>query len=372
MPNFDLLKEKLEKATDALSLNALCEEVLNEISTFPPTELTIEKTDRLAITFSFQVITLCNSFKLPQNAKNLLRFLLSKNLLRGNPLKVMKEHLEKSNEGGDGTREPSLNGTIRSIHDRRPDEELSKNFGVSFLNMNGDFIFMDEISKKLLEVKQKNNSPMNLFDLMIPFSRKVLNKNFPNGEMFWRDKRAGATTCFSFVIYSETARAKFEKTLKQKQIGPDDVTFSNADEKEKFLYYSYMRSLSSKATLINMNFEKINYADFEDKSTQNLFFISTLQKLMADPEPQNSNGFRDMKVSSFYKNEEFNMIFKEDQNNLSQHQQRNRRDEKSQKLCRSVIMLETRRSKNPPKYPYPLMANDSKIFEMKSRILKKL
>lgn len=77
----------------------------------------------------------------------------------------------------------------------RAEKYLNKNFGISLLDLEGNFIWCDTNSERFFENKKKKNTSYNLFELMAPISRASLKKKFnikdQQGEIFQGEKNVG-------------------------------------------------------------------------------------------------------------------------------------------------------------------------------------
>lgn len=149
-----------------------------------------------------------------------------------------------------------LEGTFRKslglilTGEQDPARFINRTYGSAFLKLNGDFIWADASTTKFLELKGKayNN---NLFNLMVPFSSNLLYKKYGR-ELFLKacDEKS---LVFSYVIYSTTAVNKFVKHLKKN--GITCMSELKDDPSANALYYKYLKALSSRATLIYLQYD---------------------------------------------------------------------------------------------------------------------
>jgi len=108
----------------------------------------------------------------------------------------------------------------------------------------------------LFEKPQDELLGMNLFNLMIPFSACYLKKKFGDS-MFYLKEFQSRT--FSFTIYSKRAFRKFQRTIWRTDKKEGEKRLDSFSEKEKSLlngensvYYKYLQTLTSCATLIEL------------------------------------------------------------------------------------------------------------------------
>ncbi len=88
---------------------------------------------------------------------------------------------------------------------------FEKNYGYSILDRTGNFIWCDKMTEKYFEFTSTKSMFSNFFDMMIPYSRKIVrekfcDKNEADNYIFDRDFRPGSKIAFSYCIYSKKKR----------------------------------------------------------------------------------------------------------------------------------------------------------------------
>ena len=228
-------------------------------------------------------------------------------------------------------------------------KKLKKSFGFhigySFLDLNGDFIWCDKISRKYFEFKNINKLiKTNYFDLLIPFSAHYIHQKFVNFQIKNDILPESKNNSISFhsVIYSSKNRDKFKKLLEKKKKKKIE---KNLDMNQ--IYYQYLQALSSRATMVNIVFDKEEMREILEGNNLEI------------------NGTRNFIEFS----KKFNNKTKLDENNDID----NIKDfPRSQDFSKTVILLETRYSRDIPKFEYDKMEDDKKILKFRNHVLKYL
>lgn len=87
---------------------------------------------------------------------------------------------------------------------------------------------------------------------------------------------------FTYVIYSQKSVLKFIKYLKKQKI-KDLSIINNIEEKQlkdnKSIYYKYLQALSSRATIINLEFTSQDLDDLKSENRKNLYLCDILKDL---------------------------------------------------------------------------------------------
>ena len=109
-------------------------------------------------------------------------------------------------------------------------------------------VMADRMAESLYDMKQSDLLKQNLFEIMIPFSVHHLKKTM--GESIF-SSMDGQAKNFSFTIYSQK---KSDMTLSVK-CEPMKIQEEEYDE-DLIIYNKYLQSLSAKAALIDLNFER--------------------------------------------------------------------------------------------------------------------
>lgn len=222
--------------------------------------------------------------------------------------------------------------------DSSPDSAVLRSIGYSFITFSGDIIWADKNTQKLLETKQHDTKPVNLFDLMIPFSVNLLHKKFGK-ELFKGHVGFGSQTVLSFVIYSKTALQKYMKQLKKKNV--QRLTEIVGQDEGRSIYFKYLKALSARATIVALKCSR-----------------STLKTLQ--PSLDIEEGVIMPKKSMAYIRREF-LDIKDEFN-----------EPKENEPTSLAIMVELRISKNIPDFDYKKMDGDPKIEEFRHMVSKKL
>ena len=195
---------------------------------------------------------------------------------------------------------------------------------------------MDRNSKGMFEVGISREKNINLFDLMIPYSRCYLKKKL--GTTIFPSENLKSKT-FSYTVYSKASFVKYARTLK-KLLRKDKDERELTSARQKFtkeeanlmtennsLYYKYLQTLTSNAILVNL-----------DKSSKELFSY-----------------WQGMKTV-FMQRELFDGMFGVEE-----------------EVSKAVVLLITRKAHHIQKFRYDLMENsDRRIIKMQESISKRL
>lgn len=223
--------------------------------------------------------------------------------------------------------------------DPNPDAMIAKTIGYSFFSLSGDFIWADNNTLRLLELKSPWEKGINLFKLMIPFSVNFLYKKFGK-ELFKPNYKLGSQICFSFVIYSKQALGKYLKQLKKKKVKKVDEIREDSDGKG--LYFKYLKALSCRATLVALKCHKDDLKGLQGNKAQENEGKVTPPKKITEIGPGTIETAKG--VSENPEEESINL----------------------------AVMLEMRIAKNIPDFDYKEMENDPIIMDFKDSVKKRL
>ncbi len=294
--------------------------------------------------------------EIPQKCLNLIEFMSKQNLI-SETYKIFLENLLKKNldvhyelthlksinspDKNDITENFSMNLNVLLNLNSKAEKYINKNFGYSLLDLNGDFIWCDSNSESFFELQGKNISQTtNFFSLLIPYSVCDLNRRFnlkkeeQEAEIFGDDSKIGASKCFSYIIYSKQNMSKYIKHLRKKNIKNLEQIQVKTQTKNKGIFFKYLKGLSSKVTLIMMQFSKNEFIEIVKNPSMKLVVTPSLQ-LIAE----------DMKKSKIKKNEVFYKL---------------------------GILCESRFSRKIPDFDFDEMKNDKKILEFESIVKSKI
>lgn len=251
--------------------------------------------------------------------------------------------------------------------DNNTERYVNKRFGYALLDMTGKFLWIDENTQKFFELKPEELYEKTLFELMIPHSKKYLQTKF-GGNLGERLRKTGETETFTYVIYSRNSSEKFIKQTKKlhkskkdaenddkedEQEGrfvrkmnikiedgesdPDDIHqkmtigTNGCRDKDLECYYKYLKALSSKITSIALTFTKGEFLEI-------------------------------------VKNKKYNINFKDDENELKEMDKWS----PDSLITKNAIFLETRMSRNVPKFNYSILEGSQHIRVLQELITKKL
>ena len=272
--------------------------------------------------------------------------------------------------------------------DNNTERYVNKRFGYALLDMSGRFLWIDENTQKFFELRPEELYEKTLFQLMIPHSRKYLQNKF-NGNIAGDSSKTGVVQTFTYVVYSRNASEKFIKQTKKlhkskREIEGDDAkeksingdkpavqseriipeplgkdkeastrtlprvkptdcadnsssdrechrsSLGNRD-KDMECYYKYLKALSSKVTSIALTFTKCEFMEI-------------------------------------VKNKKYNINFKEDAEELKELDKWS----PDALITKNAIFLETRMSRNVPKFNYSVLEGSQDSRVLQELITKKL
>ncbi len=232
------------------------------------------------------------------------------------------------------------------------ENNFHKNFGYSLLDLNGDFIWSDNNAERLFEIKQDRNKVQNFFKLLIPFSTNQLFSKYCNdsqgiGDLFRENHKVGSFINFSYVVYSKKNMGKFLKFLKKKNvIDLNDVPLGDKKkDADKDIFYKYLKALSSRASLVVLNYTRTELRAIFDNQDFNISQLKSFQTVLKSS------------IESFSSEENI--------------KSKNSSEDESP-FYQLAVFLETRLSKNIPCYNFDRMKDDQKIQAFRNLIQKRL
>lgn len=339
-------------------LNQFCGLLLAPNSQIDPSTNPLASFQSL-LSFCFQIQVLTKNSSIPENIRRFLLHCIESQKLEGFPRKAMEELLSRKSSAN------LLASEEKIAQEANEDLESSKN-GVALLDLAGNFIWMDENSKRLFESKYPKEKQANLFELMIPFSRHDLHKKFPSGEIFEKHAFVGKHISFSYVVYSEKARKRFEKHLKEQRFSDaEKLSLNLSDNKNKLLFYRFLDSLSSRATLVQVNINKPEFKQMMLDSKFNIFSSNQMESLVMKSveEEREQEVFSERKGKKRENGRGSAKNFAEERvENVSPN---------SEEVMINAILLETRKSRHTPNFDYSQMKDDPVIVEAQKKIQKK-
>ena len=338
----------LSEVTEVEQLEKVCEILTQMIVEASSDESKSSVLDNICVNVLSKILLIVKGNKLTKQIQQTLRFLYKNGLFHVHLLSLYKKRFgidfETDNSSAlpslsffDSTQSTKLTFTLDYLlqrHDKK-DTKLVNSYGYSLLDLNGDFIHIDSNSEKFFEMKNIEAQGTCLFDLMIPFSTNYLAKKHGD-ELMGLNRNVNSKAAFSYVIYSKKAFHKYLKSLKRKGITEQSDLVE--DITGRAIYYRYMKTLSSRATLIVLTYTK---EDLENLKKQGCEF--NIDK----DDPSNLSELECQKIK--------------EQMNL---------DIDGELYCRYAIKLETRISKKVPEFDYKIMVNDPVIIDYDKKIDK--
>ena len=203
----------------------------------------------------------------------------------------------------------------------------NKNYGYSLLDLNGNFLFLDKLSKNLFEYEKETFR--NFFDILTPFSQNMISRKYNNGKnnlySIFTERNCCDFINLSYIIYSKKNLKKYIDILRKKNKSKKLNSNKNRFDETKTIFYKYLKALTSRFVLVKI--------DFEEK---------LLQKINEEKIFLNfTNFFRDdYKYSGNGKN------------------------------FKIGVLMETRLSNKIPDFDFELMKDDEKILEF-DEVVKK-
>lgn len=136
----------------------------------------------------------------------------------------------------------------------------NKNYGYSLLNLNGDFLYYDTISKNLLEPELKEKETSNFFDLLIPFSLFQFSKNYDREnrsliQIFTENNFINAEV-ISYIIYSKKHMINYKNRLVKKLKRKKKINNTNKYDTQQKIFYKYLKALTSRFSLIKIFYKE--------------------------------------------------------------------------------------------------------------------
>ncbi len=242
--------------------------------------------------------------------------------------------------------------------DRKSEEFINKSFGYALVDLNGDFIWMDQNSQKFFETKNRKNLNINFFDLMITFSKNYLVKKFKSHQLFDSSSPIGSSKTFSYVIYSKTSMNKFVKQLKTKKKLDEDqlCKILNDMSNQQSVYFKYLKALSSKATILVLKFSRTEFKDIVEKKDYKINVTSGLSDVVKD----------------FCEVTRKKIIEKKRKKKIVYNFAKSDDESRSKVYYKHAILLETRIAKNIPGFNYSKLLKDPKITKMRTKVIKRM
>ena len=366
-------------------MDQICLTILNKLKECKLDFLNKMVRSRIANSISGKIcISLNKKMELGPNVIDLMKFMLEKDLIdivyltffievvEAYEAKIKKELLKEANKRIQNLPEmkppQSINETKResqklqnalnenlnrllNINDKA-EKYTKKNFGYSLLDLEGNFIWADKNTMQRLDFGEfdLNHKPdkketwsrqkekdlgtknVNLFDMMIPASKKYLQKKFSE-ELFKDEKSIGSSICFSFVIYS---KASMENCIKHfKKINSPNINNIKLNPKNTQhleIFTKYLKAVSSRASLVMLSFKR-----------------SDIQGLMTS---------KNCKM----------VISHDNMEGLINGENLNEKFEKDGEIYQLFVFLETRLAGTVPNFNYSRMIDDPKIVKFKEHV----
>lgn len=168
-------------------------------------------------------------------------------------------------------RQPSDHSIVNL--DSNAQRYAGKRFGYALLDLDGTFIWADENSQKLFEMRHDEMCKSSIFNLMIPHSKVYLKQKFGEN-LFSKNDCYGESIAFFYVIYSRNSAnkmVKLSRKLKHRQPRmKKEFENSYSKDQDNDMYYTYLKTLSSKCTMIALTFTKKDIVEARTKYGQNV------------------------------------------------------------------------------------------------------
>ena len=341
----DNLKHAVSKANEVGDVQKLCKTLVSLIPRMKSEFVNKTILDNLSISFVSWILQKVPN-PLTKPIKDLLLFLVSKNLVLphfGRILMIKYPQLVTD-----------INITFPHAFDDRSTNKLELSFdellkekkmktgkeiGISFVNIDGTFIYCDKKSEKLFELtKKKGKAAFNFFDPIIPYSKHLLKKKFGK-ELFNLNGNIGAMLSFIYVLYSKNAVKKYAHQLRAKGIKDKDSIDEKVDNTS--IYFKYMKALSSRATLVCLKYNKDELIDLKENGCFMDFHKEGDNKFECTDKDKKRGNNKDIKS-------------------------------KDKINYKTAIMLETRPASKIPAFDYKNMLNDPTIVEFEDLVSSKL
>lgn len=294
-----------------------------------------------------------------------------------------------------------INGVLCRLlnFESKQEKSLNKNFGYALMELNGDFVWCDPNSEKYFEIKSKELSCRNFFEMLIPFSKVYLTQKFGDS-LFSKCNVIGASVCFSYVIYSRNSMNKFLKCLKKIGVSSEDEFKLRLKRKdsEDAIYHQYLKALSTRATMILLQFTDTEVQKMVKEKHQSLnmtrSFAEALEKRPAGGRAGSGAGgvgegyeSRTGKMNEFLEGEVDGTPKSDEHGKTSEvrrgrgtpgvrsetaNREASRDSHEPRMMIRQFVLLETRLSLNVPMFDYRKMSDDPKIKNFEQKIIKKI
>lgn len=238
---------------------------------------------------------------------------------------------------------------------KNPDYQAPKNVGLAILDLNGDFLWMDEKSESFFEVKRLKIRAFNLFDLMIPMSRQALVGKFGKA-LFGSQDALRPPVAFSYVVYSKHSMRRIGRLMVRNKISNSEEILDRIDhlDNKAHFYKQYLKALSSRATIINLRFTAEEYVRYWRDAPAEVFPVRPPVASTADSSHSEQDvGSNDPQLSK-------------------PKSPTPTTDTDLPQFTRSAVLLETRLSFNTPKFDYALLENDPVIRTFENKTFDRL
>lgn len=215
-----------------------------------------------------------------------------------------------------------------------------KLMGYALLDLQGNFIWADKATCNLLDVKlsvfrKQNVQRVNLFEKMIPPSLDYLRLKFGDQVLDGLNE-AGQSISFSYVIYSRISMEKYLKNLKSCSLFDHrKIHLSKPNERQNEIFYRYLKSVSSRATLVRLS--------YSNKDLQNILYYDTSQLDISKPMIQRMLDLAGCEI-----------------------------EEGDGSRSKYFVFLETRRSQSIPKFDYEALRKEAIICGFEETLQKSL
>lgn len=253
---FKILHENsllISMAYSSSDLESICKEILKCFLKCNLNEINIMIKERISFGICSQIMVLINQkVELRDKVIDLMEYLLKNQMVdpifidtfkykirkfNFEPSRIIKQPLRKAQPNVFNDKEPlkiALIKNLNKLFTNNHDTEIyaKKKFGCSILNLTGDFLWADDKTmtvlnlrelenykdrsnqKKKDEEKMDNHKFVNFFELMIPVCRAFLQHKF-SSEIFSSELKIGEFKCFSYIIYNEANIFKCVQAAKE-------------------------------------------------------------------------------------------------------------------------------------------------------------
>lgn len=145
---------------------------------------------------------------------------------------------------------------------------FKKKFGYSLLDLQGNVIWADKRSCTIFDLKKANFEGqearvINLFEMMIPFSRNYLEAKLSE-QLFSETAQLGESASFSYVIYSRVTMERCRNLFVRLQTSEKQ---RKKPQKPMDNFTKYLKSVSSRATLVQLSFSPGELDALRDSET---------------------------------------------------------------------------------------------------------